>query len=1421
MGVVVQVVGEVFALASDGSRRLLIEGDRVYSGERLQTGAGGAVSVNLPGGQQLVLGRDSEIVLSEQLLSGTPVERPANDQPAPASDADLNDVEQLQAAIEAGVDPTRQAEATAAGPAVGAAGAGGGGGSSFVLLDAVGGVVSSTTGFPTAGLVAVPLFPENEFDALDQEPDAIPGVTPSGLPGTGENLLVLMDDDALPGGNPGGVNDIEDSLNTTGILSHDFGPDGAGTIVLLATGAPEGFTYVQTNDGLLVRQGAVDVLRITLDSASGEYSVTQLNALKHRPSEINEGTLTFNFDYQVTDGNGDAAVGSLTLQVNDDSPVTQVDSASYHAGLDGTVSTLAGNLLAGDSHGGVADQAGADGWLKDADGNGIPLVAVSFEGRVHPLLDGNPVSIELGGGRGTIQFFASGQYLYTPGELEPGTEILNFQYRVMDGDRTVVPGQFNLTLTGHNHLPEVGTATVDLYESGLDGGSGVGITTTRIEGSLNISDADGDTLAVSLVAPPDGEFTSNGEPVLWSSDGAGGLVGSVGGQAVVSLSINATGEYSVELSAALDHPADSDSVGYEFVVRVEDSHGGVNEGSIRVNIRDDAPLAQDLQVSTPEPSADTNLMIILDTSGSMDYEARGTDFANRMALAKATIINLINAYDGLGDVMVRLVGFASEATSDLANSGQLWLTAEDAIKVIEQLSDMFGNGLTNFDAALLEAQQAFADPGRIVDAQNVSYFLSDGQPTANSDWGIEGSAGNEGIDGVEESAWIAFLEENLIKSYALGMGLGSTKDQQQLDPIAYDGQTATDTDALLVKDLAQLDETLQGTVGAAVVSGNLLDYNAAAGGGFGADGAAAQPLLSISHAGVVYDSSSPGYAADSNLLTFTTQEGAIFTIDLLTGAYTYSLDRDIADDVHETFAYVLLDSDGDQSQGSFVLTVEDRSEVQAYDNFAEALIQQVVRAGGSETQVLANFSTVQNGLGGVDNPWIFDKVNNSNVDGDERSVTVSTDVFGADDSHWGINGSEVAFVADKALQLVDGSGDSDARTEVLTPVFTVDSGTTATLSFELGIAAQAGGDEVSWTLYRLGDEGWESTGLGGTPNTGSTITTDTLEAGRYRLLVSANDRTDNNQQLRVALDNLTMVTTAAAMWVTDVTPVTGNLLTDPNDLFDSREAWGTVDDKGSEGATLQLFDGSDFIDVQSSVTIAGQYGSLTLYASGSYTYVPDAELDNVGQEERFTYKLAQADGDSDTASLVIRLSDVAHVAPNVVSDSGDLLGSEASDVLLAGSAGQLLDGGAGDDRLEGGSGADRLLGGEGDDRLIGGRGDDILVGGNGADLFVWNASDRGSDAHDVVRDFNAAEGDVLDLSSLLVGVDDPTDADVLSQYLSFDVTDTSTVVSVSSTGQVADAAKIDQTITLENVVLSGGDAGSIIQGMLDNHTLVA
>ena len=119
IGVVSNAVGEVFAVAGDGSRRPLTEGDKVFSGEKLVTGSGGAVALSLTNGQNLTLGRDSSLDLNANMLANTSqaaAEAQADAQPAaeaaPAASAeDIEDADDLLAAIEAGVDPTLEGEA--------------------------------------------------------------------------------------------------------------------------------------------------------------------------------------------------------------------------------------------------------------------------------------------------------------------------------------------------------------------------------------------------------------------------------------------------------------------------------------------------------------------------------------------------------------------------------------------------------------------------------------------------------------------------------------------------------------------------------------------------------------------------------------------------------------------------------------------------------------------------------------------------------------------------------------------------------------------------------------------------------------------------------------------------------------------------------------------------------------------------------------------------------------------------------------------------------------------------------------------------------------------------------------------------------------------------------------------------------------
>ena len=118
---------------------------------------------------------------------------------------------------------------------------------------------------------------------------------------------------------------IPNAVNTTGTLAHSYGADGAGTTLLTAAGSvlPAGFTAVVSNGGqtLTISQGATAVLRIQLaDTISGGYTVTQLAAIDH-PVAGTEDNLQFTVGYVATDGDGDTATGSLSINVDDDTPV--------------------------------------------------------------------------------------------------------------------------------------------------------------------------------------------------------------------------------------------------------------------------------------------------------------------------------------------------------------------------------------------------------------------------------------------------------------------------------------------------------------------------------------------------------------------------------------------------------------------------------------------------------------------------------------------------------------------------------------------------------------------------------------------------------------------------------------------------------------------------------------------------------------------------------------------------------------------------------------------------------------------------------------------------------------------------------------------------------------------------------------------
>src|SRR5690606_34481141 len=121
---------------------------------------------------------------------------------------------------------------------------------------------------------------------------------------------------------------------------------------------------------------------------------------------------------------------------------------------------------------------------------------------------------------------------------------------------------------------------------------------------------------------------------------------------------------------------------------------------------------------------DTNLMIVLDVSGSMTT-ADGVNGTTRLASAVASIKTLLDTYDQLGDVMVRLVTFSTSA----AEVGSTWMTVSNARTALDAMTAVGG---TNYDAALNAAMSAFGTAsGKLTGTgvQSLSYFFSDGVPT--------------------------------------------------------------------------------------------------------------------------------------------------------------------------------------------------------------------------------------------------------------------------------------------------------------------------------------------------------------------------------------------------------------------------------------------------------------------------------------------------------------------------------------------------------------------------------------------------------------------------------------------------------------------------------------------------------------------
>lgn len=499
-------------------------------------------------------------------------------------------------------------------------------------------------------------------------------------------------------------------------------------------------------------------------------------------------------------------------------------------------------------------------------------------------------------------------YAFDAPRALPATLVPGVQQPFLADDLGNPPGS-----TADNTAPTVTATSGAVSESGLPGGvtdpNAPYAEPTVFVGRIDVTDPDGDATTLALRGPV-GVQTADGRDVVWRADGGGGLVGEAGGTTVATLTVDGGGQYTFTLLQPLRHGgAGEDSLTLTFGVSASDGRGGSGTGEFTVTVRDDIPT-QLIPVHDAVLLQDTNVLIALDVSGSMDKDS-GIDGMTRLQAAVKSLETLLDQYGQFGHVAVRLVTFSDTAQA----LGTGWVDAGEAKTLLAGLA---AEGGTNYDLALSALQAAFGGEGKIEGAQNVAYFLSDGDPTLSDVFPIsiahggnnDGTATNpelgDGIDAGEASAWTAFLQANHITAHAIGLGDGV--HQVNLDPIAHDGALATGLDATVVTDFGQLASVLSGTVkqsaNGSLVQGQLL----------GADGWG--HVASVTVDGVVHT-----YDAAHPVMTFTTALGQALTLDFNSGAYTYAVASPLSADAREVFAYSLADKDGDVAGASLVIDV--------------------------------------------------------------------------------------------------------------------------------------------------------------------------------------------------------------------------------------------------------------------------------------------------------------------------------------------------------------------------------------------------------------------------------------------------------------------------------------------------------------------
>ncbi|WP_275664518.1 VWA domain-containing protein [Vibrio tubiashii] len=630
------------------------------------------------------------------------------------------------------------------------------------------------------------------------------------------------------------------------------------------------------------------------DAASGDYA---------KNFSVTEGGFDSIVLEATSNGNGpshsdnsDFTVKSITFSgSSEEQPIASADGViNFEYGADGK--------------GSIELLASGESQLLTTDGKLVTL-SIDSSNSNHLLAhdsDGNLVfEMQLTPATGKWEFFQ-----YESMQTPIGDGDIDIKVRVTDADGDFTTSSFAVVPYAP---PSIGDVQLTVSEEGLLSGI---LDDEALTGSSDNTNSPSDTDTVSIsngvtdvsLGIPGGSYTSGSSAITWqlSNDGKT-LVGNAQGSKVIEVTVDNAGNVSSVLSAPIDHPNSNgeDTIAIDIPLIAENSLGLTSNGKATIVIEDDSPEASRIHHDVvAETKVGANVQLVLDVSGSMTTDAGNGK--SRLQVMKESTIQMLNQYQALGETRVQIVAFSDNYYSNQSPANYtVWMSVASAISYVENLQ---AGGGTDYDSALWIANQTWdSSSGSLANASNVSYFLSDGEPTGSD------NGNSNKINQTEEGWWKTHLEQHDIT--AQSYGIGNNAPAKYLNPVSYDGLTEQDTNAIIVPDVTQLPPVLLQSV-IQPIGGNLLSNSQ------GADDAVISQIIidgvtfnfndsNVSLTGNNEDISHT-FNSQTNTLTIYIDSKHSLVIDLDDGGYQF-FGAAGNKPVELDFYYTIKDSDGDTS----------------------------------------------------------------------------------------------------------------------------------------------------------------------------------------------------------------------------------------------------------------------------------------------------------------------------------------------------------------------------------------------------------------------------------------------------------------------------------------------------------------------------